>query len=184
MKPIPLVLLLMLALGLPGTMIPARSVQMSDGRTYFVNPPRLVESSTTQNAAYFRGARYYFTLTVPENAGELLQAVRITPQESLDPVDFYLNETEAFAGSRDREGAALPLSSVAGDRETQAITITFNPPVPAGRTVTVGLSPVRNPISGVYLYGVMAFPQGSRPYGQFLGYGRIHIYDGLFRYRW
>jgi len=38
---------------------------------------------------------------------------------------------------------------------------------------------VRNPCyGGAYLFGLTAFPQGEVPHGQFLGYGRIHFYQG------
>ncbi|HEY9294790.1 MAG TPA: DUF2808 domain-containing protein [Phormidium sp.] len=42
----------------------------------------------------------------------------------------------------------------------------------------MALDPVRNPcFSGVYLFGVTAFPQGEKAHGQFLGFGRFHFYD-------
>ncbi|MFN5728032.1 MAG: DUF2808 domain-containing protein, partial [Pseudanabaena sp.] len=55
------------------------------------------------------------------------------------------------------------LPSQAQDRPK--ITITFNPPIPASNELNsklvVGLRPVRNPrYDGVYLFGVIAFPQG------------------------
>lgn len=156
----------------------AQSVQLADGKTYFIQPPRFERATATQKAARFWGSTYYFTLTVPQNAGESLQTVMITPEIAFDRVQFDLNQTEAFEGTTDREGAKLPLQTVTQDPKTQAIAITFNPAVAAGKTVTVGLYATRNPeAGGTYLYGITAFPTGAQAFGQFLGYGRIQIYD-------
>ncbi|MBW4578736.1 MAG: DUF2808 domain-containing protein [Tildeniella nuda ZEHNDER 1965/U140] len=157
----------------------AQSVQLADGKTHFVQPPRFEGAIATQKTARFFGSTYYFTLTVPENAGESLQTVIITPEPAPDRVEFVLKQTEAFEGTSDREGAKLPLQTVTQDAKTQAIAVTFNPAVAAGKTVTIGLYATRNPdVGGTYLYGVTAFPTGAQASGQFLGYGRIQIYDG------
>lgn len=158
--------------------IPAQAITLANGTTYFARPPRFEGAVTTQKAARFFGATYYFTLSLPENVGELLQKVVITPQEAPDRVKFNLDQTEAFEGTFNREGAKLPLQSVTQDPQTRAITITFTPAIAAGKTVTIGLYANRNPDGGgTYLYGVTAFPSGDKAFGQFLGYGRIQIYD-------
>lgn len=167
----------------------AEAVQLSDGRTFFNHPPRLVGASTTFQAAYMGSATYYFTLDVPENAGEPLQKVVIRQAEGADRPYYNLSGTEAFAGTRRRSGTKLPLQEVTVAPDRRTVTVTFDPPVAPGTTVTIGLYPIRNPaFGGVYLYGVTAFPAGTQANGQFLGYGRIHIYDsyrdGLFRGWW
>ena len=157
--------------------LPAQPVRLSDGKVYFTRPPSLIKASTTQNAAFVWGAIYYFVLNIPENAGEPLGSVAISADPSPDPVTFDLGHTYAFEGTRDRQAARLSLEPVAEAQKTGVITVTFNPPVPPGKTVTTALFPNHNPMGGVYLYGVTAFPAGGNPYGQFLGYGRIQIYD-------
>lgn len=158
------------------SMIPAQAVQVR-GTTYFVSPPRLVEASTTQNYVYAWSATYYFTLDVPDTAGEPLQRVTIAQNEGADRVRFNLRETEAFDGGK-RSNTRIGLGDVTQDDKTRAITINFNPPVSPGKRVTIALSPYQNPaFGGVYLFGVTAFPQGEPAYGQFLGFGRISIYD-------
>ncbi|PSB30770.1 DUF2808 domain-containing protein [Stenomitos frigidus] len=157
----------------------AQAVKLANGTTSFVQPPRLESAVATQKAARFLGSTYYFTLTVPANAGEPLRTIVISPQEAPDRVEFNLDQTETFEGTFDREGTKLPHQTVTQDAKTQAITITFDPAIAAGKTVTIGLFANRNPdLGGVYLYGVTAFPSGDQPFGQFLGYGRIQIYDG------
>jgi hypothetical protein len=168
--------------GLLGTAnLSARAVQLSDGSTAFVQPPRLEGASVSQNAAYFFGARYYFTLTLPNNAGEPLQSITISPDPNVDYARFDPQNTKAYEGTRHRSETRLPIQTVAIDPKTRVITVTFDPPVAPGKTITLELFANRNPdTGGVYLYGVTAFPAGTQPRGQFLGYGRINIYDSRF----
>lgn len=157
-------------------MIPTQAVQVR-GTTYFVSPPRLVGASTTQNYVYAWSVTYYFTLDVPDTAGEPLQRVTIAQNEGIDRVRFNLRDTEAFDGDK-RSNTRLGLGEVTQDDKTKAITVNFNPPVPPGKRVTIALAPYQNPAyGGIYLFGVTAFPQGDPAYGQFLGFGRISIYD-------
>jgi hypothetical protein len=170
---------------LSGAMLPARAVQLSDGRIAFAQPPRLVGATATQKTAYAWGSTYYFTLNLLADAGEPLQKVVIAPEPNVDRAWFDLRDTVAFEGDRDRSEARLPIQDVTVDPKTKAITVTFDPPITPGKTLTVGLYANRNPnTGGVYLYGVTAFPAGEKAYGQFLGYGRIQItdrWDGFFR---
>ena len=158
----------------------AQAVQLADGKTYFVQPPRFEGATATQKTAYFWGSTYYFTLTVPEKAGESLQKVMIAPEDGPDRARFDVSQTEAMAKTSDRE-TRLALKEVTQDPKTRAITVTFDQPVAPGSVVRIGLYATRNPdIGGVYLYGVTAYPTGEQPYGQFLGYGRIQISDPSF----
>ncbi len=170
---------LALSLGLWGTVsLTARAIQLTDGTVFFASPPRLEGASVSQNAAYFGGASYFFTLTVPETAGEPLQKVMIAPEVNVSRAYFDLSETQAYEGTRRRSGAKLPIRDVTITPENRGVTVTFDPPVPAGKTITIELYADRNPdTGGVYLYGITAYPAGEKAHGQFLGYGRIHIYD-------
>ena len=126
------------------------------------------------------GATYYFTLNVPQNAGEPLQAIKIVPRRNADTVEFQPSESLAFAGTRYARGPALSLASIGGfePSDTEEMTVVFDPPVQPGSIVTVALKPRRNPdLGGVYLFGVTAFPIGENSSGQFLGYGRFTFYD-------
>lgn len=164
--------------------LPTQAVQLSDGTVHFVQPPRLLGATATHKSTYFPGSTYYFTLSLPQTAGESLQRVVIVQEPSPDRVRFDPRRTEAFIGNNDR-GTRVPLENVTVDPKTYAVTVTFGPSIDPGQTITIGLYAIRNPdISGAYLYGVTAFPTGEKAYGQFLGYGRIQIYgDRLFR-RW
>lgn len=157
------------------------AVELADGTVYFVQPPSLEAASTTVNAVASSSAVYYFTLNLPENAGEPLQSVTIVQQNGTSPlgeIDFDPDDVRAFEGTRRRRGDELSLAPTIWDEEEHTLTLTFDPPVEPGTDVTLRIEPRRNPRRpGVYLLGVTAFPAGDIAHGQFLGYGRLHFYD-------
>ncbi|MDX2099215.1 MAG: DUF2808 domain-containing protein [Leptolyngbyaceae cyanobacterium bins.59] len=163
---------------------PSQAVQFRDGTVHFVQPPRLLSASTTQKSAYAWGATHFFSLEVPANAGEPLQRVTIAPYQAPDSIYYLLRETEAFEGQGWQGGPLLTIREATQDPQTQAVTVVFDPPVPPGKMVTIGLRPRENPsIGSVYLFGITAYPAGEKAQGQFLGYGRIHFYDRDFSFR-
>ncbi len=156
----------------------ANAIELADGTTYFLSPPRLLGAISSQDGTYIWGATYYFTLKLPENAGEPLQKVAIAQQGGLGRPLFDINNTEVFEGTRDRPGQRLPIQNIELDAEVPALSIQFAQPILPGKTITIRLYPVRNPgVAGIYLYGVTAFPLGKKPHGQYLGVGQIRIYD-------
>ena len=155
-----------------------QAIQLRDGTVYFAYPPDLVDATTTFNSVNEWGATYYFTINLPQKAGEPLQRVTITQREGGDYIRFKLKDSRAFVGTRNRKGERLTLADVTQEREKKTVSVTFDPPVTPGQTVTIGLRPVKNPsFSGVYLFGVTAFPSGEKSHGQFIGFGRIHFYS-------
>lgn len=159
-----------------------QAVQLADGTVYFVQPPRLVAATTTFKEVNVWGATYYFTISLPDNAGEPLQRVTITQNEGTQDIRFDLEDSRAFEGTRSNRGLRLGLGGVTKERKTKTVSVTFDPPVTPGKTVTIGLRPVYNPMfSGVYLFGVTAFPPGEKSHGQFLGFGRLHFYSNSVR---
>jgi Protein of unknown function (DUF2808) len=166
-----------LALATPIVTHQGLTVSLGDGTVYFVAPPRLMGATATFNATNAWGATYYFTLSLPENADEPLQRVTIKQQEGGDDIRYDLEATRAFIGTRRDRKERINLGAVTQNQETQTISVTFDPPVPPGNTVTLALYPKQNPtVSGVYLLGVTAFPPGEKVHGQFLGFGRLHFY--------
>lgn len=167
------------ALGISGVATQTtQAVQLRDGTVAFIQPPDLVDATTTFNSVNVWNATYYFTIDVPQQAGEPLQRVTITQREGGDNIRYDLKDTRAFEGTRHDRGQKLKLGEVTRDREKRTITVNFDPPVVPGKTVTIGLRPVKNPLSsGVYLFGVTAFPAGAKSRGQFIGFGRLHFYN-------
>ncbi|MEH2196600.1 MAG: DUF2808 domain-containing protein [Nostoc sp.] len=168
-----------LAIGIWGITLPVtEAVQLRDGIVYFVQPPKLVKATTTYKDVNILGGTYYFTINIPENAGESLQKVTIAQREGTENIRYHLNDTRAFVGERERKESRLTLGAVTNERETRTVTVNFEPPVTPGQTVTIALRPVSNPsFSGVYLLGVTAFPVGEKSHGQFLGFGRFQFYS-------
>ncbi|WP_066382757.1 DUF2808 domain-containing protein [Anabaena sp. CA = ATCC 33047] len=162
---------------------PSQAIQLQDGTVYFAQPPRLVAATTTYNEVYAWGAKYYFTISVPENAGEPLQKITINQREGVDHIHFDLKNSFAFVGTRANKGEKIKLKDVTSDRNTRTISINFEPPISPGKTITIGLKPWRNPaVAGVYLFGVTAVPLGEKTHNQFLGFGRLHFYQNRSNY--
>jgi hypothetical protein len=159
-------------------------IQLGDGRTAFTGSPRLLNAVTTFSNVQVWSAKYYFTLDLPENIGEPLQKVSFQQKESPEIINFYLDKTFAFSGTPSNRGEDIPIQESVLNPEDNSITVIFARPVPAGKTLTVGLRPVRNPnYGGVYLFGVTAFPAGENPVGMYLGAGRLQFYqNGDFNY--
>lgn len=157
----------------------AQAIRFPDGRVSFDKAPDLVAVETTFQDVNVWGATYFFTLRLPANAGEPLQRVTINQIEGSEDIRFELKQTYAVEGTGWHEGQKLTVGEVTRDKEKHAVSVTFNPPVPPGQTFTIALRPVRNPFfDGVYLFGVTAFPAGEKPYGLYLGVGRLHFYRG------
>ncbi|BAY69909.1 DUF2808 domain-containing protein [Anabaena sp. FACHB-709] len=160
------------------TIPPSQAIQLQDGTVYFVQPPRLVETVTTYNQVNVWGATYYFTVNLPENASEPLQKLTINQHQGVDNIRFDLKNSFAFEGTRSHRGQRIGLKDAADNRQTRTVSLIFDPPVSPGKTITIGLKPWQNPtISGVYLFGVTAFPAGEKTHSQFLGFGRLHFYN-------
>jgi len=151
-----------------------------NGQTYFTRPPLLGNATTTRNATLEFRPTYYFTLNLPEDAGEPLGQVVITQKDggtAARRVRYNTEATRAFFGTPGDRGEALPVQTLF-DQDSQTVTITFEQPVTPGTAVTIGLRPNRNPrLGGVYLFGVTAYPSGDSAFGQFIGYGRLQFYE-------
>jgi hypothetical protein len=167
-----------LLFGLVAVPSDAGAVQLADGSTHFVQPPRLEKAIATFSVANSAAATYYFTIVVPSGAGEALQRVTIAQESGSEAIAFQSNATEAFEGDRARPGTWLTVqTTVPSQRSTTgAITVAFAPAIAPGKTVTIGLRPVRNPsVKGTYFFGVTAFPAGEKAVGQPLGLGRFQF---------
>ena len=168
-----------LALGIlmPTAFLSANAVDLGDGRTAFVRAPRLIRTAASRGTAN-SPSTYHFTIEVPEDAGEALKAVTISPKENADKIDFKVSKSKAFMGDSFAGGTNLSLAHIGGSQinGSNEVTVVFDEPVQPGSTVTVSLKTSRNPRGGgVYLFGVTAFPEGENSPGLYLGSGRLHF---------
>ncbi len=174
--------ILAITLGVAGILAIAASstqaVQFADGTVAFDNSPRLINAVATLIGVRVWGAKYYFTLKLPENAGEPLQKLTISQRKGEDDIRFRVEETFAFKGTHRNKGERLTLQTVSRDEETGTISVIFDPPILPGTTFSVRLQPRRNPSSGgLYLFGITAFPAGEKSNGLYLGVGRLHFHE-------
>jgi Protein of unknown function (DUF2808) len=159
------------------------AVELRDGKVYFDQPPRLVEAVTNFNDVNFWDPTYYFTVSLPENAVEPLSRITINQHEGVDNMMSRLEDVYVFEGARrSNQGRRRTIQNVIVDKKNRTLSLVLNPPIQPGKTITIAMEPVQNPsVSGVYLFGVTAFPQGEKPHGQFLGYGRLQFYNSNIR---
>lgn len=162
-----------------GVTSPATQViGLTNGRISFDKPPDLLSTVTTYNDTNVWGAQYFFTVSLPEKAGKPLGRVTVNQRQGFEEIRFKVEDTEAFEGTPRHKGRKLDLKEVTKDTQTPTISVTFDPPVQPGTTVTIRLRPIRNPsVGGVYIFGVTAFPAVENPYGLYLGIGRLHFYE-------
>jgi hypothetical protein len=157
---------------------PAASIQYRDGRVEFSYPPRLTDSYSTRNLAGESHPTYYLTIDFPAAAAEPLDRLVISLAEGYDPTFSYRLEATAAFVNPPQGRQPLPLGEVTEDRASQTLTLQFSPPLPPGQTITLALTPYRNPRhAGVYLFGVQAYPIGENPQPSFIGYARLSFYE-------
>lgn len=168
------------ALALGGMAVSRSSaVQFADGTVAFEVPPQLSNFYATRNRVGDRHSTYYFTLVIPDEAGEPLATIEITLTEGrANLLRYHLDDTALFSGTPRDRGESIPLAAVTYDDEAQAMTLVLEEPALPGQLVTLALQPVRNPRwEGVYLFEVVTRPAGEMNRPQRAGTARLQIYD-------
>ena len=157
----------------------SQAVQLADGTVAFAKPPTLLDAITTFRAVRFRGAKYYFTISLPATADESLQKITVNLRQGADDIDYRLDKTIAAVGTARDRTAEIAIAETLFDEETDTVTVTFAEPISPGTIFTLGLVPKRNPdADGTYLFGVTAFPAGEKSQGIYLGPGRLQFDRG------
>ena len=160
-------------------MIAQSTIAQEINTAYFRKAPRLLGAATTFSSVRARGAKYYFNIELPQNAGNNLQQIQIAQRQGQETINFRLEDTVAYIGTNRQKKAQVAIADVRQNQDTGEITVFLAKPIYPGTTFTVGLKPKRNPLyGGVYLFGVTAYPQGNNPTSLYLGAGRLHFYRG------
>ena len=172
-------IILVLGASCGGFTIPkAQAVQLADGTVAFAHPPKLLDAITTFRSVRAWGAKYYFTMFLPETAEESVQKITVNLRQGGDDIEYKLDKTIAAVGTARDKKKEIAIAQTTFDPETETVTVIFAEPVSAGTTFTVGLKPKRNPrYGGTYQFGVTAFPAGEKSQGIFLGSARLQFDD-------
>ena len=151
--------------------------QPSQQQTWFTRPP----SSVTFTNYYWYvmlASQYYFTVTLPTDAGAGLGGLVIQQTRGVDRnFQFFPNQTTAFLGTPRREGTSFPVQAQF-DNASRTMTVTFPQPPQPGQTITLSLVPQNNPRwADTYMFAVQALPAGPNPVPASLGYATMGIYN-------
>ena len=175
-----------LALGLPllgaGAAVlpplgPARAAELN-GQTWFLRAPWKVDFRNYYWYVMQAGGEYYFTLTLPADAGVGLGGLVIQQTRGVDTdFSFDVGRTRAFLGLPRREGAAIPVQG-SFDQASRRFEVRFPQPPQPGQTLTVALRPWYNPAQAdTYMFGVQALPAGPNPVPASLGFATMSIFE-------
>ena len=157
--------------------LPAGAAAQSQQQTWFTSPPTSV-TFTNYYWYVMLASQYYFTVTMPADAGAGLGGMVIQQTRGSDRLfQFFPNQTTAFVGTPRQEGKAFPVKAVFDDA-SRTMTVTFLEAPQPGQTVTVSLVPQNNPRwADTYMFAVQALPAGPNPVAASLGYATMNIYD-------
>ena len=158
---------------------PAQALEL-DGQTWFARPPWKVTFTNYYTYVGQTAATYYFTVTLPDQAGAGLGGLVIQQTRGVDrSFQFAPARTQAFVGLPRREGAAIPVQA-SFDPQARRITVQFPQPPQPGQTITVALKPWNNPFQAdTYMFSVQALPAGPNPVPASLGFATMPIFDGI-----
>ena len=140
----------------------------------FVQPPRLLKATTTEKTTNQLGARYFFTIEVPPNAGASLEQIDFILKLGTNFPRFTAKGAKVFAG-KSKRGRNVPVQMVVSDPSSRTVTVTLAEPIQPGQTSTVMLKTVKNPSIGTYQYELRGHAKESQSKGQYIGLGRIEI---------
>ncbi len=155
--------------------------QLNNESTVFLQPPHLVSANADKVGVWARGAKYYFTIAIPDDAGTSLRKVTINQRQGGEDINYQIDKTTAFLGTPDSRGENLNIETIAETEDTVPITVEFDTPIPPGTTFTIVLVPRINPGFGnTYSFEVNGFPVGEGSSGVYLGVGKISFITNFF----
>lgn len=161
------------------TAVAGRAVELQ-GQTWFMKPPWKVDFRNYYWYVMQTGGEYYFTLTLPEQAGVGLGGLRIQQTRGVDrQFPLAAERTRAFLGLPRREGPAVAVEA-RFDNQRRLYDLRFPQPPQPGETITVALRPWYNPTQAdTYMFSVQAMPAGPNPVPASLGFATMPIYSAV-----
>ncbi len=149
------------------------SVELENRPTLFSYPLDITDVRVDTKWEY-RRSNYRFTLDIPEAAEKPVQKITFSQVEGADYPRFSDRRTYAYEGGDRSQKLNI---STDDDWNNRTVTVTFDPPIPPGRQVTVALN-ATNPRDGIYIYEVAATPPNTEGLGQRVGIERLNFYQG------
>lgn len=141
--------------------------RLKNRRPYFINLPQLLGAETTFYETSLPNPTYFYYIKVPDRVGSGIKTIEIFQEEGSEVID-YNPDSIVVKGIE-----TIPFTTKLAGKK---LTIYFAKPVEIPQTITLAISPYRNPdLSGIYQFRVTAFPGGELPRGQFLGYARFNF---------
>jgi Protein of unknown function (DUF2808) len=115
--------------------------------------------------------RVYFTVTIPQNAGEGLAKLSFSDRTPT-ALAFNLEQTQVFLGTPEAVGQTVELEDAWVD-ETGVVWVEFAPSIAPGTMFTVSLAVGQNVPSDAREYGVAAYPDSENSVPAFVGDGTL-----------
>jgi hypothetical protein len=145
-----------------------------------IPPTRLLTATTTYNQTSAWAATYYFTIKLPESLTNWqLQQVVFTQIDGVENIEFDENNSIAF-GETNGQKKRLDITLAKNPNQPQTVIATFNQPVTANQTITIGLKPFHNPTNeGIYQFRVQVVSSGEKANNLVVGTARLQFYDNF-----
>ncbi len=140
---------------------PVQALELN-GQTWFTRPPWKVDFTNYYAYVGQTGATYYFTLTLPEEAGAGLGGLVIQQTRGVDRnFQFAPERTKAFVGRPRREGASIPVQAQFDENGAPGHGA-IPPATAAGANDHPGAQALEQPLPGRHLH-VCGAGASSRP---------------------
>jgi Protein of unknown function (DUF2808) len=148
--------------------------------TAFATGLQLKKANNLYRTTDFYPSTYQFGIRIPAEANQPLARLTIAIPDNFGGFGANIpnpGDVKAYIPSNpDSDGAFLPARTLSTRiaLEGRTVVIDFDQPIEPNQTVAVDFKPIRNPSqAGTYLYEIHAFPLGSKPVKQFVGFGRL-----------
>jgi hypothetical protein len=152
--------------------------------TVFATALQLKKSNNVYKTVDYYPSTYQFGIRIPPEANQPLARLTIAIPDNFGVFGANIpnpGNVKAYIPSNpDSSGAFLParILNTHITLEGRTVVIDFDQPIEPNQTVAVDFKSIRNPSQpGTYLYEIHAFPTGSKPVKQFVGYGRMSFQE-------
>jgi hypothetical protein len=152
--------------------------------TAFATALQLKKSNNLYRTVDYYPSTYQFGIRIPLEANQPLARLTINIPDNFGAFGANVpnpGDVKVYIPSNpDSDGAFLPARVLPAQvtLEGRTVVINFDQPIEPNQTVAVDFKPIRNPSQpGTYLFEINAFPIGSKPVKQFVGFGRMSFQE-------